>query len=328
MKRHARPHKYIVGVDLGGTKILAAVFDPRGRMLSREKKSTRPERGAAGVLDRVADCVNEALAAAAVPHTAVAAMGVGVPGLITGGGAVVRMAPNLHWQNVAAARQLSQRLHFPVTLINDVQAGTLAVQQFGAGRRLRTFVCMFIGTGIGGGLVLNGELYRGSAGAAGEIGHMVVVAEDGPRCGCGNYGCLEAVASRSAVVRRIVTAIEKGRSSVVTELCDGNLRRIRSRILAEAYREGDKLVRAVIHDTCEYLGIGAANLINVLNPEAVILGGGLIEALGSVMLPRITRAAMAHTISASAERVRILDSGLGDDAGILGGAIAARQLAA
>jgi glucokinase len=154
---------------------------------------------------------------------------------------------------------------------------------------------------------------------------MVVVAHDGPKCGCGNRGCLEAVASRSAIVRRIVAAMEKGRKTVVRDLCDGDTSRIRSRILAEAYREGDKLVREVIDDACEYLGIGAANLINVLNPQAVILGGGLIEALGDKLLPRIAKAARAHVMAASAERVRILDSGLGDDAGILGSAIAARM---
>jgi glucokinase len=182
---------------------------------------------------------------------------------------------------------------------------------------------MFIGTGIGGGLVVRGELYRGSGGLAGEIGHMVVVAHDGPRCGCGNRGCLEAVASRSAIVRRVVAAMEKGKKSVVRDLCDGNPARIRSQILAEAYREGDTVVTEIIHDACEYIGIGAANLINILNPQAVILGGGLIEALGNRMLPRITKAAVAHTIAASPKRVRIKDSGLGDDAGVLGAALAA-----
>ena len=131
---------------------------------------------------------------------------------------------------------------------------------------------MFIGTGIGGGMVIRGEQYRGAGGMGGEIGHMVVMAHDGPKCGCGNRGCLEAVASRSAIVRRVVTAMEKGRKSVVRELCDGDANRIRSRILAEAYREGDKLVREIIDDACDYIGIGAANLINVLNPQAVIQG--------------------------------------------------------
>ena len=184
---------------------------------------------------------------------------------------------------------------------------------------------MFIGTGIGGGLVLHGQLYRGAAGMGGEIGHMVALAQDGPKCGCGNHGCLEAVASRSAIVRRIVTEIEEGRKSLVTELCDGDLRRIRSRILAKAYHDGDKLVREVIHDACDHIGHGAANLINMLNPQAVILGGGVIEALGPVMLPRIRRAAWRHVIGATDERVNIVDSGLGDDAGILGSALAARQ---
>jgi glucokinase len=317
---------HIVGVDLGGTKILAAVFDSKHRLLAREKRGTKPELGAAAVIERVAGCVNEALAVAAIPHAAVAAVGIGVPGQIDPKGQIVRGAPNLHWHDVPVAKLLSKRIHIPVVVVNDVQAGTLAVKEIGAGKKLTDFVCMFIGTGIGGGLVIGGELYRGAQGIAGEIGHMVVVAHDGPRCGCGNRGCLEAVASRSAIVRQVVAAMEKGRKSVVRDLCDGDMSRIRSRILTEAYREGDKVVTEIIHDACEYIGIGAANLINILNPQAVILGGGLIEALGDRMLPRIAKAAMAHTIAASPERVRIKDSGLGDDAGILGAALAARAL--
>ena len=314
--------KVVVGVDLGGTKILAAVFDEQFRVLSREKKSTRPESGPTGVVNRIADCVNEALAAAAVPHAAVTAIGIGVPGLVDTARGVVRIAPNLGWHNMPLARMLKNKLKISVVLANDVQAGTLAVMRRGAGKKYRHFVCMFIGTGIGGGLVIDGQLYRGFGGMAGEIGHMVVVANDGPKCGCGNRGCLEAVASRTAIVRRIATEIEDGRKSMVKEMCDGDMSRIRSRILAESYREGDELVREVINDACDYIGIGAANLINILNPQAVILGGGVIQALGDRMLPRITKAASAHVIAPSEDRVRILDNGLGDDAGIVGAALA------
>ena len=154
---------------------------------------------------------------------------------------------------------------------------------------------------------------------------MAVIPVDGPKCGCGNRGCLEAVVSRSAIVRRIVREIKDGRKSVVKQLCDGDLTRIRSRILSTAYRQGDGLVREVIHEVCEYTGIGAAILINALNPQAVILGGGVIEALGDRMLPRITKSAWAHVIAPSRERIRIKDTGLGDDAGILGAALAARR---
>ena len=321
---HVKQKQHVVGVDLGGTKILSAVFDGNLRVLSREKKNTRPELGVDGVIERVAECVNEALASAAVPHTAIAAIGVGVPGMVDQGRGVVRIAPNLGWHNLPWVKLLERRLHFPAALINDVQAGTLAVKHQGTGRKLQNFVCMFVGTGIGGGIVLNGELYRGVGGMSGEIGHMVVVPEDGAKCGCGNRGCLESVASRGAIVRRVVAAIGKGRKSMVRDLCDGDMTRVRSRILAEAYREGDKLVCRILNDACNYIGIGAANLINVLNPQAVILGGGLMEALGEKLLPRIRKSAMAHTIGASPERVRILDTGLGDDAGIIGAALAAR----
>ena len=325
MKPARRQRRYFVGVDLGGTKILAAVFDDAGKMLSREKKATKPELGPTGVIDRVEECIHETLAAAALPHTAVAALGIGVPGPIDAKGEVVRVAPNLHWNNVPLARLLNKRLDIPVTVVNDVQAGTLAVGEYGTGRGLQNFVCMFIGTGLGGGIVLNGQLYRGSTGMAGEVGHMTVIPEDGPKCGCGNRGCLEAVASRSAIVRRIVHEIENGRKSIVKQLCDGDLTRIRSRILSTAYRQGDELVREVIHDVCHYTGIGAAILINAFNPQAVILGGGVIEALGDRMLPRITKSAWAHVIAPSPERIRIKDTGLGDDAGILGAALAARR---
>lgn len=318
--------KSYIGVDLGGTKILAAVFDERGKILSREKKATKPELGAAVVIERVEECIHEALAAAALPHTEVAALGIGVPGLVDTKGTTVATAPNLHWQNVPLARILRKRLDVPVTVVNDVQAGTMAVGEYGTGRGLKHFACMFVGTGLGGGIVINGELYRGSLGMAGEVGHMVVVPEDGPKCGCGNRGCLEAVASRSAIVRRIVREIEDGRKSEVSKLCDGDLRRIRSRILSEAYRHGDELVREVLHDASDYIGIGAANLINVLNPQAIILGGGVIEALGDRLLPRITKSAWAHVIAPSDQRIRIKDTGLGDDAGILGAALAARRL--
>ena len=325
---HGKQKQHVVGVDLGGTKILAAVFDGNFRVLSREKKNTRPELGVDGVIGRVAECVNEALAAAAVPHAAIAAIGIGIPGMVDRERGLVRIAPNLNWHELPLARLAERRLHFPAALINDVQAGTLAVKHQGAGRKLQNFVCMFIGTGIGGGIVLNSELYRGSSGMSGEIGHMVVVPEDGPKCGCGNRGCLESVASRSAIVRRVVAAIEKGRKSVVSDLCDGDMTRVRSRILAEAYREGDKLVRRIVDEAADYIGIGAANLINILNPQAVILGGGLMQALGEKLLPRIRKSAMAHVIGANPERVKILDSGLGDDAGIIGAGLAARAKAA
>lgn len=314
-----------VGIDLGGTKILVAVYDHRYRILAREKKSTKPELGRDAVVERVAECVNEALAAAAVPHAAVAGIGVGVPGMVDVRTGIVRVAPNLGWKDFPFGKRLRTALRIPVVLLNDVQAGTTAVQHFGAGRKLSDFVCMFIGTGIGGGVVIRGQQYRGAAGMGGEIGHMTVVPEDGPKCGCGNYGCLESVASRSAIVRRIVKEMERGRKTVVRDLCDGDTRRIRSRIIAEAYLENDKLVRKVIDEACEYIGIGAANLINTLNPQAVILGGGMIEALGERMLPRIRKSAWAHVIGATEERVRIVDSGLGDDAGILGAAFAARS---
>jgi glucokinase len=248
-----------------------------------------------------------------------------VPGVVDPDTGRVVVTPNMSLTGVAIGAHLEGRFHVPVAIGNDGNLGTLGETWLGSARKADSALGIWVGTGIGAGFVQKGRLWRGARESACEIGHIVMQI-GGPKCGCGNHGCLEAVASRSAIVRRIVTEIEEGRKSLVTELCDGDLRRIRSRILAKAYHDGDKLVREVIHDACDHIGHGAANLINMLNPQAVILGGGVIEALGPVMLPRIRRAAWRHVIGATDERVNIVDSGLGDDAGILGSALAARQM--
>ncbi len=316
---------FVVGVDLGATKILASVFDAKHRIVGQKKRNTRAEEGAKIVIERVAGCIQEALAFARISLSQVHSIGIGIPGTVDARRGFVHQAPNLKWKNIPFSKEFRRHLKAKVTLMNDVQAGTLAVQKIGAGRPFQSFGCIFIGTGIGGGLVLDNKLYRGAGGLAGEIGHTIVMAKDGPKCSCGNHGCLESLASRRTIAQRIASAAAKGRKTILQYGFSNDFSQVRSRDLAEAYRSGDKLVVEIINDACEAIGVGAANLINLLNVEAVILGGGMIEALGDKMLPRIAKSARAHALKANAQNVHIIDTGLGDMAGVLGAGLAARE---
>lgn len=316
-----------VGVDLGGTKILTGVFDEQLRLLGTAKLSTRAERGVEGVVERIVRCVREALEAAGKSAGDVAAIGVGAPGAVDARRGTVRFAPNLPgWRNIPLGRRLSRALQRPVVIGNDANVCALGVYEVELRARPQHVVGVFVGTGIGGGLILQGQLYEGSSHTAGEIGHMIVEV-NGPKCGCGNRGCWEAVASRTAIFRRIHEAVEGGEKTVLTEWLGEDLEDLRSNDLRKAWKREDKLVRRILVQAADYLGIGVANLINLLNPEVVVLGGGLMQALGHELLPRIQRTAREHAMPGSCPRLRIVISRLGDDAGITGAAVLARRWA-
>ncbi len=317
--------RHVVGVDLGGTKILAAVVDPEGHILSRAKMRTQAHRPAAEVIARIAEAVRRAVADAELTLQDIGAVGVAAPGVLDAQAGVVRFAPNLHWHDVPLSAALRQQLGVPVYLENDVNMGTLAEHTLGAGRGAKDLVGIFVGTGIGGGIILDGRLHRGRNGSAGEVGHMVVQI-GGPRCGCGRRGCLEAVASRTAIVRDLTEAIEDGAKSVLPELVKGDLSRITSGVLAKAVARGDKLTISVLKRATKGLGIGIAGIVNFLGPEMIILGGGVIEALDDSWLDRVRKVAHKYAMPNAMEGVKIVRAQLGDDAVVLGAAVLARQM--
>jgi len=188
----------------------------------------------------------------------------------------------------------------------------------------RSIVGIFVGTGIGGGLIMDGELYSGFNHTAGEIGHMVLDI-NGPKCGCGNRGCFEALASRTAIFQRIKAGIKDGEKTMLTEMLGDGLEDLRSGDLRKAIRRGDKFTAKIIEQTAEYIGIGVANLINIFNPEVVVLGGGVMEALSDEMLPAIIKTAKDHAMPGTIKGVEIISSKLGDNAGITGAAVLARR---
>src|SRR5258708_79083 len=280
---------YVVAVDLGGTKILAAVFASDGRIVARAtEKWGAKGRDPGPVIDRIAECVREAVAEAGVTNDGIQAIGIGAPGPISHETGIVSVAVNLGWHDVPLRSELEQRVGRPVVVENDVRLAVLAEHVAGAGKGADSLIGVWPGTGIGGGVIINGQIVTGFTNSAGEIGHMTIKA-GGPLCACGARGHLEALASRTAIVRWMTKQVERGDSSVLTNLVGPDLSRATSGDLAEALRQGDKLTTAAIERSAKYIAIGIASLANVLNPEVVVIGGGLADALGETFVEQITR---------------------------------------
>lgn len=321
---------YGLGIDFGGTKILAGVVDlGTGKVLATAKKRTKTASGAEVLLGRLCEAADDALAAAKLPKgAAVTSAGVAAAGQVDPDTGVLVDAPNLGGlSDLAIGPTLERRLEIPVRLGNDVQGAALGELRFGAGKGMERGICVFVGTGVGGALVAEGELERGPTNTAGEIGHMTIAAY-GRHCGCGGRGHLEAYASRTAITRVLVEEIRRGRPSVLGALlteegfdegAPGGTA-IRSGVLAKAVAEKDELVLETIHDAARYLGLGLASAINLYNPGRIIIGGGVVEAvplLFEIAAPIARREALAIPGRA----VKLVPSKLGDNAGVVGAAL-------
>jgi glucokinase len=319
--------KPVIGVDMGGTKILAGVVSAEGKILGTAKRATKPGSGPEKVIERMVKTAQDAVKAAGLEMKEIAGLGAGAPGPLDPDRGVVIFTPNLPgWENVPLAKLLSEGLEIPAYIENDVNLGTLGEWALGAGRGVKDMVGIFVGTGIGGGLILDGALRQGWRKACAEVGHIILLAE-GPMCGCGNRGCLEALASRTAIERDIWAGIKAGRESLIPEIMGQDSReRMTSGALAEAWEKNDPLVREVLGRTQFYLGLAVASLVNLVDPELVVLGGGVVEALGEQYLEPIRWTAYQNFINKrGAKEVKIVPAQLGDQAGLLGAATWARQ---
>jgi glucokinase len=317
--------EYVLGVDLGGTKILAGVFNHALECIGTAKLSTKSQRGVDKVVERIARCAQDAVDEADLTMKQVAGVGIGAPGAVDFGAGKVIFAPNLEgWKDVPLKKDLEKLLDAPVFVENDCNISALGVYAAELKSKPRSMVGIFVGTGIGGGLIINGDLYGGFGHTAGEIGHMVLEVS-GPKCGCGNKGCLEALASRTAIFQQIKAGVKDGQKTLLTEMLGDDLEDLRSGDLRKAIRRGDKFVDRVVESAAEYIGIATANLVNILNPEVVVLGGGVIEALADEMMSVIIETARDYAMPGSMEGVEIIPSKLGDSAGITGAAVLARK---
>jgi glucokinase len=307
-----------IGIDLGGTKIAAALVDSGGRIVASARKPTRPEKGADAIVAEIAALVGTiSLQAEGRP---VIGVGVGVAGQVDPATGSVFNAPNLHWTNFPFQDRLERALHKPVSVLNDVQSATFAEWIHGAGRGVADLVCVFAGTGVGGGVVAQGQLVRGAGGSAGEIGHMTVNLS-GPLCRCGNQGCVEAFAGGWAIAKRAQEAIKADpeAGAVLLGLAGGDIGRVTAAIVARALNRADPLAKRLVRETGEALGAGAASIVNGFNPALLILGGGVVEGLPE-LVGIVEETIRRRALPAAADRLKIVRPQLGTHAGAIGAA--------
>jgi len=328
--------RYALGIDFGGTKVLAAVVSlDSGEVVASAKKKTRPDEGPDEVMKRIFGVADAALAEAAASQRkpTISAVGIGMAGQVDPVAGVLLDTPNLAQssRDLPIAKRLSDRFGVPAFLRNDLHIAAVGEARFGAGRDAESFLCVFVGTGIGGALVRDGRLVTGATGTAGEIGHMVIDAE-GRLCGCGGRGHLEAYASRTAMTKAILGDIKRGRTTRLTEifaLDGGGVEKgtaLRSGIISRAVLDGDELVIETVRQAGRYLGYGLAGIVNVVNPERLILGGGVIEAV-DLMFEVAAETVRREALPVPARAVEIVRAGLGDLAGVVGAAVIAADAA-
>jgi glucokinase len=308
---------------MGGTKILASALNHAGGIFASLKEPTRTNSSNKEYVESLASIVKNLIKKNNFQVENIKAVCVGVPGSLNPYTGIVDLAPNLGMKNYNLKDNLREKINLPVLIENDVNLGGLGVKNFGIGKDAKNMLAVFIGTGIGGALFFDNKIYRGSGFAAGEIGHMMVQ-KNGPLCGCGRKGCFEAVASRTAIAKKIEASIKKDKKSILNKLVKPGSK-IKSKALAAAVTKNDPVVIKHISDECETIGIVLAGIANLLNLDMIVLGGGLIEALDRFMIPHIKAAFNEHVLKAVGKDVKIVASKLGDDAAIYGGLALAEE---
>lgn len=310
--------KYIVSVDMGGTKILTSVLNSKKGIIARQKKPTNITSGTKIYVKDIAELINKVVSISKLKKENIVAVCLGVPGSVNPQTGIIGFAPNLGIKNYKMKAELEKLIPYPVLLENDVNLGALGVKNYGAGKKSINMLAVFVGTGIGGGVIINGKIHRGFNFVAGEIGHMLVQ-KNGPKCGCGKKGCFEALASRTAIVKNIIYDVKKlKKKSVLADLIKSN-QRIKSGALKNAIDKKDKVVTQRITEACEVIGDVLGSVCNLMNFDMIVLGGGVIEALGYFVMPIIKEEFHNHVFDAAEKGVKIVASKLGDDAAIYGG---------
>ena len=314
--------RLVVGIDLGGTKISTALVDGAGQIVAHDYRETHAKAGQGVVIGRMLDAARQVMAQAGVAPARVAAVGIGAPGPLDIEAGIVLAPPNLPgWGRVPLRQRIEEGLGIRAFLENDANAAALGEHRFGAGQGTRDMIYVTVSTGIGGGLILGGELYHGASGMAGEVGHATIMPY-GPRCGCGNRGCLEALASGTAVARQARERVASGVPTRIAELAGGDPERITAKLVAQAASQGDVEAQEILAEAMVYLGIGIANLVTLFNPQLIVIGGGLAN-VGEALFEPVRRAIERRALRAPARVVRVVPAALGDKVGVLGAAAVA-----
>ncbi len=312
-------NKHWIGFDLGGTKMLASVFDPDFKRLSATRKKTKAREGGSSGVRRIIELIHETLDEAHVAPGQLGGIGVGVPGPLDLKKGVILQLPNLGWSDVPLRKKLEEEFPCPAVLANDVDVGTYGEYRFGAGKGARCVLGVFPGTGIGSACIYEGRILRGTNRSCLEIGHLRVV-NGGALCGCGRRGCLETVASRLAISAQAAAAVFRGEAPNLGEIAGTDLAQIRSGALSEAIKRGDKVVENILREAAAALGSGIASVVNLLSPDVIVLGGGLVDAFPDLYRKECGRAIEAEVMASFRDTYKLAVAELGDYAGVTGAA--------
>lgn len=306
------PEQLIVGVDLGGSKINTILANPKGDIKARDLRDTGAGEGPDAVIRRIIESIKQVMTGADI-----GGIGLGAAGVCNTSIGVITFSPNLPgWHNIPLRDIVQREFGLPTYMENDATLAALGEHCFGVGMGIDNLIYVTVGTGIGGGIIVGGQLYRGASGTAGEIGHMTICV-NGPRCNCGNIGCWETFASGTALAREAVKRIEAGAQTTILSLANGDPKKVKGETVFLAAKQGDSLAMELISVTGYYLGVGLVNLVNIFNPQLIVIGGGLAQ-MGSLLLDPALKVVAEHAFRLPAEAVRIELSGLGTDAGALG----------
>jgi glucokinase len=310
----------VLAIDLGGTKMIAAIISHPPQIIARDYSLTLAHEGPEAVTGRIFSAIDRLLNAKHMASSQLLCISIAAAGAIDTEGGLVTSSPNLPgWYDIPLREIISSKYKVDTILINDANAEALGEHQLGAGKGVSNLVLLTVGTGIGGGIIINGRLYTGATGSAGELGHTTIDV-NGPKCSCGNIGCWETLASGRAMAREAISRISHGEKSVLTDMVKGEIEKITTEKIDKAARRGDPLALEVISKTATYLGIGMVNLVNVFNPELIIVGGGVAK-MGELLLEPARQVVRERAFRLAAGAVHIVPAQLGEDGGVLGAAI-------
>ncbi len=310
--------KYRIGVDVGGTNVKVALVDKTGSIVYSDTVPTRAEMGYEYTISNIITAIRNLMKESKVSKDLIEGIGFGFPGQIDCDNGIVRLAPNIPgWVNIPIAEIVSKEFEIPVKVDNDVRCAALAELNYGAGRGAKNLICITVGTGIGSGLIINGKLVRGASNAAGEIGHIKLQMEGGPICGCGDTGCLEAFASGPSIVALAEEYIKGGKSTKYRELANPD---ITPYIVAEAAKQGDVVAKKIFEIMGNYIGVGLASVVNLLNPEKIVIGGGVADA-GDLLFIPLKETLKKRTMPIQGSAVEVVHAELGNTAGVIGASL-------
>ncbi|MBU5593487.1 ROK family protein [Clostridium sp. MSJ-4] len=303
--------KYLIGIDLGGTKIAGAITDLEGNIIKENTLPTKAEEGEKSVLGRIIEVIQDLIISSGKTVDDIKAIGIGSPGPLDSKKGIIITTPNIPFKNFDILTPIKEKFNVPAFLDNDANVAAIGEHMLGAGRNTENMIYVTVSTGVGGGAIINGRLYRGNTCNALEVGHTTLL-PDGPRCNCGNYGCLEALSSGTAIAKRAKEAVESGRDTTLS-----HYETITSYEVFKEAAKGDSVARHIIDTSLEYLGIGIANIITSFDPEMIVIGGGVTKA-GRIIFDRIQEVVGKRCFEAMAASCKIVPAALGEKAGVMG----------